>query len=91
MPQSSGPVAPQSVSLRPVTPADLPFLFEMQRDPEANAMSMTRPRTREQFDAVWEKSWNNPRVVARAILLGRGDGQEEVVVGSIGCFPDDGI
>jgi hypothetical protein len=44
------------VRLRPVEPADLPRMFELQLDPESNRMAVTNPRTKEAFDALWQKS-----------------------------------
>jgi RimJ/RimL family protein N-acetyltransferase len=65
-------------------------MFQMQSDPESCRMSMVRPRTREQFDAVWERSWSNPRVVPRAVVL-RDEHRGQELVGSIGVFGMDGL
>lgn len=73
---------PPSVRLRPVTREDLPALFEMQSDPESNAMAGTKPRTREVFFAIWDLHFANPLIRGRVIEM---DG-EEGPVGSIACF-----
>ncbi|HYD00283.1 MAG TPA: GNAT family N-acetyltransferase [Phycisphaerales bacterium] len=84
------PPSQLDVRIRPVTRADLDFLFQMQQDPEANRLSCVRPRTREQFDAAWERSLTNPRAVPRAIVLRHADGTEELV-GAISVFSMDGL
>ena len=76
--------AADRVRLRPIEPADLPRMFELQLDPESNRMAVTIPRTREAFDALWEKSLIDPAATARAILL---DG---AFVGYVSRFPADG-
>lgn len=78
----AGPV--RRVALRPVERADLPFLYEMQRDAEANSLAAVIPRDRAAFDAVWERSWADPAVTGRAIIA---DGE---LVGSIACFVMEG-
>src|SRR5262245_51253443 len=69
-----------SVSLRPTTPADLPALFELQRDPPSNEMAGTKPHTREAFDKVWAKIFGEGAPSVRVIVE---DGR---IVGSINCF-----
>lgn len=73
---------PTSVTLRPIAAADIPALYENQCDPEACRMAMVNPRTREEFDAVWDKIIVTPppRLVARVIIA---DGE---MVGTINCF-----
>ena len=78
-PSVSGPVR-----LRPVEPGDLPRMYEMQLDPDSNRMAVTIPRTRETFDTHWAKTLDDPKISARAILVG------EAFVGYISCFPADG-
>lgn len=68
------------VRLRPVVRDDLPRLYELQGDPDSCAMAGVRPRSWESFVAVWDKSFADPNVVARAILA---DG---ALAGSIACF-----
>ena len=74
-----------AVRLRTVEPRDLPTLFQYQLDPDANRMSLTRPRDAESFRLVWEKIFADPSVVAQAIVI------DDVVVGSIGSFQVDGL
>lgn len=69
-----------AVTLRPVVPADVPRLFELQNDPESCRMAGVRPRTWEAFAAVWDKSFADPNVIPRLILA---DG---ALAGSIACF-----
>ncbi len=72
-----------NVLLRPVTPADLDTLYEFQLDPESNRMAAVVPRTREVFLARWQETLNDPAAMGRAIVA------DAVLVGSIGCFPQD--
>ncbi len=77
------PVPPSHVvpiRLRPTTPADVPVLFVMQSDPEANRMAGTRPRSREAFFAVWEKIFADPKVRSRVVEMG-GE-----IVGGVSVF-----
>jgi RimJ/RimL family protein N-acetyltransferase len=76
--------ADDRVRLRPVLPADLPRLYELQLDPESNRLAVTNPRTAEVFDAHWAKALGDPGNISRAIL---SDGE---LVGAISCFPMDG-
>ena len=72
------------VWLRPVQPGDLPRMYAMQLDPEANRMAVTIPRTGEAFDSHWAKALADPGNTTRAVLVG------EEMVGYISCFPMDG-
>jgi len=72
------------VRLRPVEPGDLPRLYELQLDPDANRMAVTIPRTREAFDATWAQAQADPNATPRAILVGDG------LVGYVSCFLADG-
>ena len=72
------------VWLRPVQPGDLPRMYAMQLDPEANRMAVTIPRTGEAFDSHWAKALAHPGNITRAVLVG------EAMVGYISCFPMDG-
>ena len=72
------------VWLRPVQPGDLPRMYAMQLDPEANRMAVTIPRTGEGFDSHWAKALADPGNTTRAVLVG------EAMVGYISCFPMDG-
>jgi len=70
--------------LRPVTPADLPALFEHQRDPVAAAMAAFPPRSREAFDPHWAKILRDETVIARAII------HDDVLVGNAVSFLQHG-
>jgi RimJ/RimL family protein N-acetyltransferase len=59
-------------------------MYELQLDPESNRMAITIPRIGEAFDSHWAKALNDPRITARAVLVG------EALVGYISCFPVDG-
>lgn len=72
-----------AVQLRTLTEADLPHIFRMQLDPESNRMAMTNPRTAEAFAAHWAKILPDPKLTNKAILF------NEVMVGSISCFPHE--
>jgi RimJ/RimL family protein N-acetyltransferase len=77
-----------ALRLRPVEPGDLPALFEIQTDPESNAMAGTKPRSREVFFAAWGRNFVDPGVRGRVIELG-GEGRREIV-GSISRFQAEG-
>ena len=81
-PDLTGDVA--DVALRDVTEADLPVLFEHQRDPDATRMAAFPARDRAAFDAHWRKILGDPGVLARAIVA---DG---VLAGNIGAWGDPG-
>ncbi len=72
------------VRLRATRPADVPVLFTLQNDPEANQMAGTKPRSREAFFAVWEKIFADPNVRSRVIEV---DG---IIVGGVSCFQAEG-
>lgn len=76
--------ADDGVRLRPVQPDDLPRMYAMQLDPEANRVAVTNPRSREAFDAHWAKALAEPRNATRAVLVG------EAMVGYVSCFLMDG-
>ncbi|MFN0010257.1 MAG: GNAT family N-acetyltransferase [Phycisphaerales bacterium] len=76
------------IRLRPTRPGDLPALFELQCDPECNAMAGTKPRTREAFFAAWEGFFGNPNINGRVIETD-GEGGPQIV-GRIACFQADG-
>lgn len=70
--------APGAVGLRGVVEADLPTLFEHQREPEANRMAAFPARDRDAFMAHWTANvLADPTTIARAIVV---DGQ---VVGNV--------
>jgi RimJ/RimL family protein N-acetyltransferase len=72
------------VALRRVEAADLPILFEYQRDSEANAMAAFPPRDRKAFDAHWKKILSDDAAIVRAVIA---DGE---VAGNIGSWEQDG-
>ena len=73
-----------NVTLRPVLESDLPFLFQMQLDPEANALAAVIPRNEETYFQRWKEILQNSNIVPMAILL---DGE---LVGQISVFQADG-
>jgi len=72
------------VSLRDVEPADLPVLFDHQRDPVANAMAGFPARERQAFMAHWERILADETVRAQAIVA---DGR---LAGNVVSFEHDG-
>lgn len=84
-PETSRP----AINLRPITPADLPTLYEIQTDPESNEMAGTKPRGREAFFAIWASHFANPAINPRVIEI-RGTAGHEIA-GSISRFPADGL
>ncbi len=75
---------PPRISLRDVSPADLPALFEQQLDPDANRMAVVNPRDSASFYAHWAAIFAQPSIIAKAILAG------DHLVGSISCFKLEG-
>jgi RimJ/RimL family protein N-acetyltransferase len=72
------------VRIRPVESDDLPRMYDLQLDPASNRMAVTIPRNREEFDSHWARALDDPRISAKAIVVG------EALVGYISCFPMDG-
>lgn len=73
-------------TLRPVVEADLPFLFEQQRDAEAHRMAAFTGRDADDeagFLAHWRRLIADPAVIVRAIVAG-GE-----VVGTIGSYVNE--
>jgi RimJ/RimL family protein N-acetyltransferase len=70
--------------LRDVVEADIPILFEHQRDPEAARMAAFPPRDREAFTAHWQKILANDELTKKTIVY---DGQ---VAGNVVSFDRDG-
>ncbi|MCE7973816.1 MAG: GNAT family N-acetyltransferase [Leptolyngbya sp. PLA1] len=86
---SIGPrVQPHEVRLRPVLPDDLPWLFELQRDPEASRLAGVKPRTRETYFAAWEKILKDEAIRPRLIELVGPGGPEPV--GALSIFQAEG-
>jgi RimJ/RimL family protein N-acetyltransferase len=76
------------VALREVIDADLPILFQHQRDPEANAQAAfgaADPDDRSAFEARWQRIRVDPSIVTRTVLA---DGE---VVGSILRWRDEDL
>lgn len=70
------------ITLRPVTEADLPILFQQQLDPEAVAMSAYPPKDRGEFMRHWEGILKDKTVAVRAIIY------KEKVAGHILCWKE---
>jgi RimJ/RimL family protein N-acetyltransferase len=73
------------IALRPVEAADLPILFEHQRDQVSVELADVQPRDREAFDARWADILADPEVLVRAITL------DDEVVGHTVSFPLEGV
>ena len=73
-----------TVTLRPVEPADLPILFEHQRDPAGIAMAGVGGRDREWFDEHWAKILADEDSLIRTVLAG------DEVAGHVLSFERDG-
>lgn len=73
---------PTSLSLRAVTAADLPTLFEHQRDPVATRLAAFPGRDCEAFMAHWAKIMADPACASRAIIY---DGH---LAGYLGAWTD---
>ncbi len=70
------------ITLRPVTEADLPILFQQQLDPEAVAMSAYPAKDRGEFMRHWEGIMKNKNMTARTIIY------KEKVAGHIICWKE---
>ena len=73
-----------TVTLRAVEPADLPILFEHQRDPAGIAMAGVGGRDRAAFDAHWAKILADEDSLIRTVVAG-GE-----VAGHVLSFERDG-
>ena len=74
----------ETITLRDVTPADLPVFFDHQADPVACRMAGFPSRDWEAFMAHWAKILADDNNITRTILM---DGQ---VVGNIASFIQEG-
>lgn len=75
------------IYLRGTVAADVPRLFDFQRDPAANRMAGTKPRDLATFNGRWEEILRDPvlqGVTPRVIVAG-GE-----LVGSINISPHEG-
>jgi len=73
-----------SVRIRKLERADLPYVFQMQLDPDSNRLAAVIPLSAEAFEARWADNLRDPSVTAQAILL---DG---ALAGNVVCFLRDG-
>jgi len=76
-----------ALSLRPLREDDLPTMFEIQLDDEAQRLAAfvgSAARDREAYLAKWRKILLDPAITTKAIEL---DGN---VVGSVGVYPIEG-
>jgi RimJ/RimL family protein N-acetyltransferase len=74
----------ERVELRPVEPADLPVLFEHQRDPVGIALAGVGGRDRETFDEHWSRILADDDTLIRTIVA---NGE---VAGHVLSFEHDG-
>jgi len=70
------------ITLRPVTEADLPILFQQQFNPEAAAMSAYPSKDRGEFFRYWEGIVKNKNITARTIIY------KEKIAGHIICWKE---
>src|SRR5512143_1291682 len=71
---------PNTITLRPVTEADLPIFYEQQLDPVATEMAAFPARAREPFMAHWQKIMVDESNILRTVLF---DGQ---IAGNVVSF-----
>ena len=76
-------MAPE-VRLREVRPADLPIIFEHQRDPQSVALADVPPRDAATFRAHWDRMLADASVLTRTIVA------DDVVAGHALSFERDG-
>lgn len=74
----------EGVELRAIREADVPILFAYQDDPEANEMAAFAARDEATFREHLERVLANPEAIARTIT------SDDVVVGQIGSWNDEG-
>jgi [ribosomal protein S5]-alanine N-acetyltransferase len=87
MTELRGP-GPAQVTMRAMTEADLPALFEIQRDPDGQFMAaFTDPRTRDDRDAYLAKHRRllADETIIKCVVLADGE-----LAGSAACFEMDG-
>ena len=68
--------------LRDATEADVPALFEHQREPEGVEMALFPARERDAFEAHWQRLFADPTLTKKVIVC---DGK---VAGNIGAWTD---
>ena len=74
----------KAVRIRPIELGDLDTLYEIEVDPESNAMAVTIPRTKDAFDKHWHVCLQQDNITPCAILF------HEQFVGCISLFLIDG-
>lgn len=77
------------ITIRPTLRQDLDAIYAMHVDAEACVMAGVKPRTREAFDATWDSSLADPRVVPRTIVMSRNGAAE--IVGGVSLFQAEGV
>ncbi len=75
------------ITIRPTLKQDLGAIYSMHVDPEACVMAGVKPRTREAFDATWDSSFADPRVIPRTIVMSRNGAAE--IVGGVSLFQSE--
>jgi len=76
-----------ALSLRPLREDDLPTMFEIQLDAEAQRLAAfvsSAARDREAYLAKWRKILLDPAITTKVVEL------DDDVVGSVGIYPIDG-
>src|SRR5579885_2281850 len=63
------PILPSRVRLRAIAPGDLPTMYQFNRDPAANRLAATIPRSAAEFAAHWDKVLADRNIVAKAISV----------------------
>jgi RimJ/RimL family protein N-acetyltransferase len=79
-----GPGVKDRVALRGLVSADLAPLFAMHSDADACRIAAVNARTWNAFQAHWSRIFQDPSIVAKAIVEG------ETLVGNISSFKLDG-
>jgi RimJ/RimL family protein N-acetyltransferase len=79
------PIFSHRVRLRDIALDDLPWIYELNLDLEANRLAVTKPRSAEAFDAHWRKVLADADVVAKAIIV------DDLPAGTISCFRRDAL
>ena len=79
-----GAAKPPPIHLRPIVPADLPTLFDLELDPLSNHLAATHPRSLATFNARWTEIFADPSVIPRAIIEG------VAMIGAICMFRQEG-
>ncbi len=81
------------ISLRRMTVADLPALYQQQLDAESNVMAGTKPFTEEVYFPRLERILADANVIPMVIVERDrvdGGGEDEAILGTISCFQREG-